>query len=100
MKKSRLAIAALLTAVFVCSTAWSYYLRLVSTGEAMTEAAEKFLATLDEQHRVAASFEYSDPKRIAWHFIPLEGDKEREGLKVRQMNEAERKAAHALVKVP
>jgi uncharacterized protein DUF3500 len=98
MKKSRLALAALLAAVFVSSTAWSYYLRLASTGESMTEAAEKFVATLDEQHRAAASFEFSDPKRVAWHFIPLEGDKEREGLKVRQMNEAERKAAHALLK--
>ena len=98
MKKSRLGLAALLAAVFVSSTAWSYYLRLASTGESMTEAAEKFLATLDEQHRAAAAFEYNDAKRVAWHFIPLEGDKEREGLKVRQMSEAERKAAHALLK--
>src|SRR5262245_19374455 len=96
--KSRLALSALLAAVFVCSTAWSYYLRLVSTGESMTEAANKFVATLSEANRKAASFEYGDPKRIAWHFIPLEGDKEREGLKVRQMSEAERKAAHALLK--
>jgi hypothetical protein len=96
--KSRLLLAALLTFVFVSSTAWSYYLRLASTGEAMTEAAEKFLATLGEKNRAAASFEYGDAKRVAWHFIPLENEKEREGLKVRQMNEGERKAAHALLK--
>ncbi|HZL90766.1 MAG TPA: DUF3500 domain-containing protein [Pirellulaceae bacterium] len=98
--KSRLLLAALLTFVFISSTAWSYYLRLASTGEAMTEAAEKFLATLDEQHRAAATFEFDDPRRVDWHFIPLpSADKpEREGLKVRQMNESERKAAFALLK--
>lgn len=99
MKKSRLAIAALLAAVFVSSTAWSYYLRLVTTGESMSEAAEKFLATLDETQRKAATFDYDDPRRVDWHFIPLPlGDKpEREGLKVNQMNEGQRKAALALL---
>ena len=95
--KSRLLLAALLTLVFVSSTAWSYYLRLASSGESMTAAAEKFLATLDESQRKAATFEFDDSRRVAWHFIPLEGDKEREGLKVRQMNEAQRKAAFALL---
>ncbi len=99
--KSRLALAALLAAVFVSSTAWSYYLRLVSTGESMTEEAEKFLATLDQTQRTAATFDYDDPRRVAWHFIPLPlGDKteEREGLKIRQMDETQRKAALALLK--
>jgi hypothetical protein len=95
--KSRLALVTLLAAVFVSSTAWSYYLRLVSTGESMSEAADKFLATLDETQRKAATFEYDDQRRVAWHFIPLEGDKEREGLKVNQMNEGQRKAALALL---
>ena len=95
--KSRLAVCGLLVAAFVSSTAWSYYLRLVSTGESMAEAADKFLATLDETQRKAATFNYDDPRRVAWHFIPLEGDKEREGLKVNQMNESQRKAALALL---
>ena len=97
MTRTRLAIAALLAAAFVSSTAWSFYLRLVSTGESMAEAADKFLATLDETQRKAATFAYDDPRRVAWHFIPLEGDKEREGLKVNQMNESQRKAALALL---
>ena len=99
MKKSRLAVAALLAAAFVSSTAWSYYLRLVSTGETMAEAAEKFLGTLDESQRKAATFEYDDPRRVDWHFIPkpLGDQPEREGLKVNQMNEAQRKAALALL---
>jgi uncharacterized protein DUF3500 len=97
MRLSRLALAALLTAVFISSTAWSYYLRLVSTGESMAEAADKFLSTLDETQRKAATFDYDDPRRVAWHFIPLEGDKEREGLKVNQMNDGQRKAALALL---
>ncbi len=97
MTRTRLAIATLLAAAFVSSTAWSYFLRLVSTGESMAESADKFLATLDETQLKAATFEYNDPRRVAWHFIPLEGDKEREGLKVNQMNESQRKAALALL---
>jgi hypothetical protein len=97
--KSRLTLAALLAAVFVSSTAWSYYLRLVSTGESMAEAADKFLETLDDTQRKAATFEYNDPRRVEWHFIPLpSGDKpEREGLKINQMKEGQRKAALALL---
>lgn len=96
--KSRLPFVTVLAVVFIASTAWSYYLRLASTGESMTAAAEKFLATLDDKQRAAASFEFSDERRVAWHFIPLEGEKEREGLKVSQMNEGQRKAAFALLK--
>ena len=97
--KSRLALAAVLTAVFVSSTAWSYYLRLVSSGETMSEAASRFLETLDETQRKSATFDYSDPRRVDWHFIPkpLGDHPEREGLKVNQMNEGQRKAALALL---
>jgi hypothetical protein len=92
----RILAALFILAVFATSV-WSYY-KLSRTGETMTEEATKFLASLDETQRKAALLSYDDPKRVDWHFIPKEGDREREGLKVRQMNEAQRKAAHALLK--
>ena len=79
------------------TTVWSYF-KLAKTGEAMTEEANKFLASLSAEQRAQASLTYDDPKRVDWHFIPKEGDKEREGLKIREMQDEQRKAAHALLK--
>ncbi len=95
----RLVAASLLLVVALSATSvWSYF-KLAKTGEAMTEEANKFLATLTAEQRAKAALAYDDPKRIDWHFIPKEGDKEREGLKVREMSDEQRKAAHALLKV-
>ena len=79
------------------TAAWSYY-KLAVTGESMGEAATKFLASLTADQRAKAALPYDDKRRIAWHFIPLEGDKEREGLKVREMTPEQRTAAFALLK--
>jgi hypothetical protein len=95
--KTRIWLLAVLVVVFATSAAWSYFLRLAASGESMTAAAEKFLASLDETQRKAALLDYDAPQRVAWHFIPLEGEREREGLKIRQMNAEQRKAAHALL---
>jgi len=91
-------IASLLLVALTATSVWSYF-KLARTGEEATTAAKAFLASLDEKQQKSATFEYSDAKRVAWHFIPLEGAKEREGLQIRQMNEVQRKAAHALLKV-
>jgi hypothetical protein len=56
------------------------------------------LAKLDDKQRMAATFTYDDPRRLAWHFIPLENEKEREGLQIRHMTAEQRKAAHDLLK--
>jgi hypothetical protein len=93
----RLLIASLLVALSATSV-WSYF-KLARTGEEATTAATAFLASLDEKQQKSATFAFDDAKRAAWHFIPLEGEKEREGLQIRHMNEAQRKAAHALLKV-
>ncbi|MCI0358829.1 MAG: DUF3500 domain-containing protein [Planctomycetaceae bacterium] len=92
-------IASLLFVALAATSVWSYF-KLARTGEEATTAAKAFLAALDEKQQKSATLEYGDPKRVAWHFIPLEGEgKEREGLQIRHMNEAQRKAAHALLKV-
>ena len=94
----RLLIAFLLVALSATSV-WSYF-KLARTGEEATTAAKAFLTSLDEKQQKSATFAFDDARRIAWHFIPLEGEKkEREGLQIRHMNEAQRKAAHALLKV-
>jgi hypothetical protein len=78
------------------ASAWSFF-KLSRTGEEATKAAEAFLAALDDKQRMAATFTYDDPRRLAWHFIPLENEKEREGLQIRHMTAEQRKAAHALL---
>jgi len=94
----RLLIASLLI-VLSATTVWSYF-KLARAGEEAGAAAKAFLASLDDKQQKSATFAYDDAKRVAWHFIPLEGEnREREGLQIRHMNEAQRKAAHALLKV-
>lgn len=84
----------LLVAVTVAAVGgWKAY--KASVAEEMSVAAEKFLASLDEKQRTAAQLEYDSPRRVGWHFIPLQ---ERKGVQIREMNDAQRKAAHALLK--
>lgn len=41
-------------------------------GMAMTAAASGFLNSLDDDARAKATFDYDDPERVNWHFIPKE----------------------------
>lgn len=93
-----LAVSLLMVVALSAASALAYF-KLAKSGEVMTEEATKFLAALTPEQRTKATFAYDDPKRVDWHFIPKEGDKEREGLKVREMTDEQRKAAHALLKV-
>src|SRR5437868_1724565 len=91
-----LAIAIALTA----TAAWSYY-KLAGAGETMMEAATKYIATLTTDQRAKGVLAYDDQQRIEWHFIPKPDPPAagfREGIKVRDMNEEQRKAAHAMLK--
>jgi hypothetical protein len=65
------------------------------TGADMTTAAEKFLASLDAGQRAKAAMSYADAARTDWHFIPKPT---RKGLQIREMNEAQRKTALALLR--
>lgn len=59
----------------------------------MREAAAAFLASLDQDQRAKATFEFNVDERLNWHFVP----KERKGLPLYAMNPAQQKAAAALL---
>lgn len=64
-----------------------------STGEAMTKAAQAFLATLSPEQRAQAVFSYDDSERLNWHFIP----RPRKGLPLKDMNPKTLSAAQRLI---
>ena len=39
------------------------------SGPAMTEAAQKFLAALDDAARATATMPFDDPRRLVWHHV-------------------------------
>lgn len=61
----------------------------------MKQYAESFLESLDAEQRQAAVLPYDSPKRVGWHFIPMD---ERKGVKIGDMNSAQRTAALRLVR--
>lgn len=63
-------------------------------GQRMTDAAERFLDTLDDQQRQTATMAFDNEQRLAWHFIP----KERKGLPIKNMNDDQRRAALSLLR--
>jgi len=60
----------------------------------MTKAATSFLESLSAEQRGKAGFEWKDAERLNWHFIP----RARKGLPIKEMNDDQRKLAHALLK--
>ncbi|TWT52510.1 hypothetical protein Pla22_01340 [Rubripirellula amarantea] len=61
----------------------------------MQTFAENFLASLDETQSAKATMPYDSPKRVGWHFIPM---KDRKGLTLGEMDDAQRTAALRLVR--
>jgi hypothetical protein len=61
----------------------------------MANAAGSFLKTLSDEQRKIVVLDYETPKRVDWHFIPKD---QRKGLQIKEMNEAQRQAAHSLLK--
>lgn len=86
-----LALVAILS--LAAASAWSYY-KLVGTHEVMSAKGKAFLDTLGPKETAVAVLDYDSPQRLDWHFIPKDN---RKGLQVRNMNDAQRKAAHALL---
>lgn len=64
---------------------------------AMTSAATAFLAGLTPEQRQQAALPFAGEERMRWHFIPNEMFP-RKGLMVKDMSEAQRAQAHALLK--
>jgi hypothetical protein len=64
-----------------------------SPAEDMADAANAFLASLDEKQKAIASFSFDDKERVGWHFIP----KTRVGLSLKQMRTDQRQLAYGLL---
>jgi hypothetical protein len=82
---------------FVCSLLVSAaYSQLRDAVEvAITPQAERFLKTLSSEQRALAVMPMDAPQRTDWHFIPKP---QRKGLQLRDMQEAQREAALALLR--
>ena len=92
--KSRVCVAALAFAVTLVGAGWTY-LATVAVGVDMTRAADQFIKTLDDDQQKVAQMEFGTPERVGWHFIPKA---HRKGLQIKDMNDAQRTAAHGLLK--
>jgi hypothetical protein len=67
---------------------------LATPAEDMAQAAQAFLAALDNDARAKAQFPFDAEERFNWHFVP----RPRAGLPLKPMSEAQRVTAMALLK--
>ena len=68
---------------------------LNSVGQAMTEAAQKLMASLTPEEVAKVSMAFDDPRRLDWHFIPKP---ERKGLQLHDMTPEQQQLCHGLVR--
>jgi hypothetical protein len=70
-------------------------------GVKMSDAAEKFLATLTDEQKAKAKFEFDDKERTNWYFVPREKDKKpiRKGVQMGELNDKQKAAALELLRV-
>jgi Protein of unknown function (DUF3500) len=72
-----------------------------SSGAKMTEAAERFVGSLDAEQRAKAVFDFDDKERLNWHFIPLQDTQKqptRKGLRLERMTAEQKEAAKTLLR--
>lgn len=89
----RLAVAALLIAAFTGLT----ILASQKSAAAMQKAAVTFVDSLTPEQKGKAVFPFESEERQRWHFIPNEMFP-RQGLMIKDMNEAQRRLAHDLLR--
>jgi hypothetical protein len=89
----RLAVAAALVTVF----AGSVMIASQKSAATMAKAASLFLDSLSPQQKAKAVFPFESEERMRWHFIPNEMFP-RKGLMIKDMNEAQRRLAHDLLR--
>jgi hypothetical protein len=64
-----------------------------SPGEQMGEAAQRLLVSLDPAQRDRAQFEFQDPERENWHYVP----RRRQGIAWKDLSLDQQPLAHALL---
>jgi hypothetical protein len=67
------------------------------TATTMQVAASRFLDSLSPEQRLKTGFAFDSDERLRWHFIPNEMFP-RKGLMIKEMNEAQRRLAHDLLR--
>jgi hypothetical protein len=70
-------------------------------GARMTDAAERFLASLNADQKARAVFAFDDKERTNWNFVPLQdkqGKPTRKGLRLEEMTAEQKKLALELVR--
>jgi hypothetical protein len=87
------ALAYLTVLAFVAWFGYQSYAKLRAVG-LMTDAANKFLASLTPEQKAKTVLNFDDAYRIDWTYVP----RERKGLPIKEMNEAQRKLAHEFLK--
>ncbi len=93
MMPKRLLFSAGILCALAASAGWTY-IKNNRVGEGMTHAAQAFLDSLNAEQRGQALMPYGSKDRLDWHFIPKD---HRKGLRIKNMNEEQRKAAHRLL---
>jgi hypothetical protein len=89
----RLAVAA--TLIAACTGA--VMIASQKSAATMQKAATQFLDSLSPDQKARASFPFDGEERLRWHFIPNETFP-RKGLMIKDMNEAQRRLAHDLLR--
>ena len=64
-----------------------------NSASVMTEAANRFLASLTPDQRAKATFSFEDAERMHWFYVPIE----RKGLPLREMSPYQKHLASALL---
>ena len=89
----RLAVTAALVTVFVTGA----IVASQKSATTMAKAASQFLDSLSAEQKAKAVFPFASEERTRWHFIPNEMFP-RKGLMIKDMNEAQRRLAHDLLR--
>lgn len=66
---------------------------IASAQQAIVEQANQFLSSLSKEQRSKAFYRFDDAERFRWHFVP----RERNGISLHDLSEAQTKAVYTLV---
>jgi hypothetical protein len=72
---------------------WSQSTPADEIGSAMADSAQRFVASLDDAQKARATFAFTSPERVNWHWIP----RERKGLPIKSMKAEQRALAFGLL---
>jgi hypothetical protein len=81
----------------LCASVGAVTIASQRSATAMSNAAAKWLSSLEAEKRDRAVFAFDSDERLRWHFVPNENHA-RKGVTFKEMSEPQRALAHALLK--